>query len=343
MNPLADLPLNTAEVVVSLRYASCATLCAWLWNLFVGFSDDVKLVSEFGLTWSNLCYILSRIIAAIHVTLQFLIIAAPIRNCNGFSRIITGIAVTTEELSVLLFFVRIKAVFSHSPFIVHGFLVVWMAQAAGAYTANLINTHPFAVHIGSTMYRVPAPQALISCVATILSISYDTVILTAITRQLLQSQAVKTPSKGFRAFFFPPVFGQISKVILHTGQLYYPIAISANVLMLAGKLNQSWSPTLRLWMMVPATPLLNIVSCAAYRALMLRVIGDPKVVALNTVGEVQTLVFAQQPSFVDRSRTAPFSPGVDLGDDSRWGEEENIYVDAIEFSDGKFSKDTSGI
>jgi len=275
MNPLALLPIEDAEAITVLRLVACGTLCIWFWDFVTGIADDVRLISEFGMTPSCSCYILSKVATAANVITEFLITAAPIGNCHIFSKVVTGIAITAAELSSLLFFFRVKAVFNHSRVIIGVFLALWIVQAISSYTTSLLNSD--AIHIGTTMY----------CIATAES-NYG--------------YLPRAQSNTIKAFFIPIIIGQVSKVIFQTGQLYFLASILADIMMSAAWFSRSWVPVLRTLLSVPVVPLLNIFSCKAYGTVMLGMVGDPKVTWLDSTGQVGTLQFAQCPSFVVRSR-----------------------------------------
>lgn len=145
-------------------------------------------------------------------------LVAPVNDCHALAKAIGWCGAFALPLNSLLFFFRIRAVFSTSWMTQLFFFCTWLGVFGGALTA------PFGVdgvHIGTTMNCVNSNVKAYSSAGSIVVALNDTMVFIAISVRLLMYSLADTWDERFKVFFSGRGMGNMSKSLLQTGQLYY--------------------------------------------------------------------------------------------------------------------------
>lgn len=143
------------------------------------------------------------------------------KDCAGLSKMQGWIAAFQMPVNSLLFFFRIRAVFIQQTSVVLFFAAMWVALAATSILAPLSLRGS---SIGDTGQCMPYRLKDVGAVGIIVSTVYDTLVLVAISVQLLSFYHV--PPRGsktasLKTFVTGRGMGAIAKVLLQSGQVYY--------------------------------------------------------------------------------------------------------------------------
>ena len=120
-------------------------------------------------------------------------------------------------LNSLLFFFRIRAVFSQNNAVLTFFGFLWLSTFAAI-------TAPFGVdgiHIGTTKFCINSDVKSFSSAGIVVGAVHDTLVFLAIATRLVMFSLADTWTSRFKAFLNGNGMGNVSKALLHTGQLYY--------------------------------------------------------------------------------------------------------------------------
>lgn len=117
-----------------------------------------------------------------------------------------------------LFFFRIKAVFSHSRPVIYFFSALRLIVSAGSV---LQATGVASSHIGPTQNCMIVQLETYCAMGTLAVAVNDTIVILAISAQLLMNSVADTWQARCRAFFRGKGMGQVSRILLKTGQQYY--------------------------------------------------------------------------------------------------------------------------
>ncbi|KAL4250981.1 hypothetical protein ABKN59_006572 [Abortiporus biennis] len=144
------------------------------------------------------------------------------------------------------------------------------------FTNNAAFHSMTAIYIGPTKYCItPENSSLISIPAITLT-AYDTVTFIAISvRLLLNYPLLDTSFKGkMNAFLRGQGLGHLTRWILQSGQFYYMIAVTINLVSLIDSLDTAIPPGLRGAFAAPNLVLLNAMAARVYRKTRVGFIGN---------------------------------------------------------------------
>jgi hypothetical protein len=120
----------------------------------------------------------------------------------------------------LLFFFRVRAVFSGSKYIIWFFSFMWLAVLGSALTVPQAG---FATRIGSMRYcttRIILQPFTVVCV--IVSLVYDTLVLLALTVGfVMNTHRELTLKQGVRTMMYGDYLPAFSRTMLRDNQMYY--------------------------------------------------------------------------------------------------------------------------
>lgn len=143
-------------------------------------------------------------------------------DCQTLASSAAWFAAFAFPLNSLLFLFRIRAIFNRSKRITIFFVVLWTIQFGSTMAA------PFGVkaaHIEPVESCISTHVANFVSIGPIASWIYDTLIFIAISIKLTSYSRAATTEKSWKghlqSFFDGREIGQISRVLLQTGQLYY--------------------------------------------------------------------------------------------------------------------------
>lgn len=157
----------------------------------------------------------NRVLAVLTISC---IAVAPVENCQAVTVSAAIIGTLAVPLNCLLFYFRIRAVFSGSRLITVFFGFLWVCTLGASITA------PFgtgAIHIGTTKNCISNKFKNFISAGLIAAAVNDTLVFLFISAKLISSSFTDSWKGRFTLFFSGRGMGKVSRVLLQTGQLYY--------------------------------------------------------------------------------------------------------------------------
>ena len=151
------------------------------------------------------------------------LLAEPVISCHKLGKSSGVLFLLSVTSTSLLFFFRIRAVFSGNPWIVAFFAGLWLAVAAACLTV-IIGVD--GINIGPTNYCIDGQFKPFVAAATIVPLINDTLVFLAITWRLFcNSCAPHTAENGIRHLVFSDYMPIFFKAMLRDGQAYYLLLV----------------------------------------------------------------------------------------------------------------------
>lgn len=273
LNPntsLAYLPPNIADQLEATRYLSVAVLGIFIWDILCSLSQDYRLVTRHSLTIPTLAYFVSRVTSLAHILATTLFHVASFQSCTILP-ILIGIfwAIAIPSTS-LLFFFRVRAVYSGYRPVICTFVTLWLINLAGSITV------PFALTAGKidpTNFCIIKAVKSFSSAGIIATACYDTLVFFAVSWKIVTKSAMGGKTQLFlRGRHLP----QVSKELLRGGQQYYFLTVGGNIILMALLLAPSVPPVIRDMFPVLNMALENSMACRVFRNIKLGNHGSPK-------------------------------------------------------------------
>jgi len=260
-------------------YISAAQLTAYAYGWLSVVSDEYKMASRIGASWSLAIYFMSRIAELSYLSLVLLIASVPIENCQVLL-VMTGTCGMVSGISTAyLFFLRVRAVFLHARYITVVFGVLWLV--AGALSILTVSSLR-AAHIPKTRYCYDNTVKEYRSLPSIAIFIYDTPVFLAITWRLAANAVT---DKTWRARILSIVNGKglysLSKALLQYGQIYYFATILFFFGNLVVMLSPSINPAFNSFMVTAYICFTNIMACSVFRGVALGTIEQTPA-GLNT-------------------------------------------------------------
>ncbi|KAF7975545.1 hypothetical protein HWV62_9385 [Athelia sp. TMB] len=190
------------------------TLKAYAYDWLLSISDEVEILSRYGLTFPIAIYFVSRISMFLLVTS----VVIRLENCEALILIMGVMGVVSAAATMFLFLLRVRAVYMGSRPIVALFGTLWLASVAINIVArmDLRGEHiPSTSFCTATRYKIPELPAIAIFVT-------DTLVFIAISYRLA---ADAVTGNSWRSRLRSLVKGEglyrVSWLLMRTGQLYY--------------------------------------------------------------------------------------------------------------------------
>ncbi|KAJ7579204.1 hypothetical protein C8J56DRAFT_965087 [Mycena floridula] len=264
--PLAFVSPDVAHQMEVGQYIVISGLSIFIWDLLSNVISDYRLLFKSKLGFPTGIYFLSRLLTLAFVLGFSIFLTSPVENCFLFKKIICwGMSLSMTSTS-LLFFFRVKAVYSNKKSVVIGFFCLWLALIGCTMTI------PFAVSAGNigptTSCSVTSLKAYVSAAGWGVLI-HDTAVTLAISIRLLQNSHIDPELHNLhtrtRLIFSGKYLPRFSRTIFQDGLLYYWITVGANSLMAIMIYVPHVSPIYRSMFTVPTLTLSNIMACYVFR------------------------------------------------------------------------------
>ncbi|CAL1701343.1 unnamed protein product [Somion occarium] len=262
--PLVEL----VDSVSKLGYLAAGVTAIWLWDFMIALLDYVPLFGARRMSLSDVAYIAARVSTAgfLIVILIQLVDASP-DDCDFKSRAVVWFGAVAPPFNSLLFFLRVRAVFRESRVIVGVFALLWLS------TFTTI-TVPLTSHVVSIeVIRMCSTSTLRSydSVGWVTVAVFDTLVLIAISIRVLSGSMAVSRKERFRALLSGKGLGNVSRILLQTGQLYYLATVGVNITM-AISIFTSASVPVQSGLSIIGIALRNMMACKVYRLLKLGLI-----------------------------------------------------------------------
>jgi len=266
------------------------------------------------MTNATLAYFASRLFVMAHVAASIVFSTGLISSCTGALQAEAWFFVFGIFSTSFLFFFRVRAIFWREGRTVVCFLFLWITVLGSCMAA------PFSVtteHIGPTKACFLTSMRPYCSVCVIVSTVNDTLVFVAISLRLLNFVVPEDNlTSRLRYFCGRRALPVISETLLRSGQQYYLITVTANIVMVTLMLSHSIPPIIRGTFVVPYVVVENVMACKVFRDVRLGLI-DPHPSAhcdglskqntfrpaqINGNGTLSKLVFGDRPtSHVDMS------------------------------------------
>ncbi|KAK7692554.1 hypothetical protein QCA50_004184 [Cerrena zonata] len=203
-----------------VQYATVAFATVWVWDLLITIPEELALISGAFLTVPNLAYTIARIVTFSYqiVSAMFTVISASTVNCHTLLHVAAWLLALSTPCNALLFLVRIRGVFLHSPKIVWTFTALWSTTFASfLIPLNYIGGQVLLAN-QNCLVEETRPWAVIGFITILI---FDTAVFVAISTKVLTVNMANTWGERARIFFGRRHLGRLSKVLLHSGQQFY--------------------------------------------------------------------------------------------------------------------------
>ncbi|KAK7679172.1 hypothetical protein QCA50_017750 [Cerrena zonata] len=272
-NPLTSLAWLPADLAVQYeieRYIVACTVGAWLWDFLMGLYTDVKMFRKNRFGFSGAAFVMSRILSGSFIISIFIFLIAPLSQCEVAIKVVTWLVALALPTNSFLFFLRVRAVFLQSPYVVWVFFALWITTFASI-------TVPFSfedIQLGPTRWCINSVVREYSAATFIAIFVFDTSVFLAISFKISTYGMTDDFRGRVNAFTTGRGMGYVSKVLLKTGQLYYLVTVSVNLVAMTLLLNPSLSKVYQGMFTVPNVALQNAMACRVFRLLKPGVISD---------------------------------------------------------------------
>ncbi|KAF9256701.1 hypothetical protein L218DRAFT_936434 [Marasmius fiardii PR-910] len=263
--PLAFLTPDIANTYEVARYLCAVTLGAYIWDCAINLGSDYQLLFKQNIVYPTVIYFMSRISTMGYIVTSFVFQVGNVSDCQTLQVTLGILYILTTGFTALLFLFRVIAVWNRNKWIVASFIFLWLCAAGGATTV------PFGIagdHIGPTQACINTRVDDYTVSAAISSMIYDSAVFFAITyRILMNSMSEEKSCVQLQTFFgkhryFLPV---LSRNLLRSGQHYYLIALSGNILLLVMLEIPDLPVSYHAMCTIPVLAVINSMACIIFR------------------------------------------------------------------------------
>ncbi|PFH50121.1 hypothetical protein AMATHDRAFT_145912 [Amanita thiersii Skay4041] len=329
--PLAFLPPDLADQYEISRHIYTATIGAFIWDILTHLPEDYRLLFKYRVRLPTVAYFFSRILSLAYVTTSTVFQISKVGDCQKLQVALGWCFCLAVSSTSFLFFLRVRAIFERNQFVIACFFILWLAVFGGTMTV------PFAInggHIGPTKYCINTGVKPFSSAGIIVSSVNDALVLLAISWRIVTAVSIDDSFTGLiRSFFGKGQLPALSKAVLQSGQQYYAITVSLNILSLVMILVPSVPPVYHAMFTIPNVALMNSMACRVYRNIRFgTMLADPSVIFRTTMNNSATLPVAFPPSRrSDRSNTNGYygSNGIGITKTVEHARDQNVPMDVI--------------
>ncbi|KAF9050303.1 hypothetical protein BJ165DRAFT_1577549 [Panaeolus papilionaceus] len=271
--PMAFLPPELAIQTTNSTYILVGSTAVFMWDLLDNIPNDYRILTKYKFSVANVVYIISRLGALGLVLSATLFTSSAITtDCDRFFKIVGAFYPITIPATSLLFLFRLKAVFNGNTVIVTFFLVVWTALLAMSIAI------PWGIdgaNIGPTQYCVASGVKNFVSAPTVMAFASDTLILFAISWKLMTTSSVSHRGiRGVKGMILGHYLPSFSRALLQSGQRYYTVTVSLNLLAVAMLFAPAIPPIYHVVFVGPNVALMNIMACRVFRDTKFGLIQD---------------------------------------------------------------------
>lgn len=143
-----------------------------------------------------------------------------IKNCNEILVAVGCTMVATSATTSLLFFIRVRAIFTGQRFVVGFFFVLWLANLGSAIAVPFLISD---VHIGPTERCTGSSVNPWTAATLVITGINDTLVMMTVSYVLIDGMLLSPPGlcNGVMSFFTGKDLPQVARALLQGGQLYY--------------------------------------------------------------------------------------------------------------------------
>ncbi|KAJ7579184.1 hypothetical protein C8J56DRAFT_796857 [Mycena floridula] len=259
-----------------------------IWDILSNVTSDYRLLFKSRRGFATVIYFLSRILTLAYVLAFTILRTLPVGNCSLFDKLGRwgyGLSVTSTSL---LFFFRVKAVYSNRRSVAIGFFCLWLVLVGCTMTVV------FGVssgNIGSTAYCIDTSVKAYVSAAGWGAVVYDTSVTLAISLRLLHNSyghpELHDLHTRTQLIFSGKYLPRLSRTIFQDGQLYYWITVGANFLLTTMIYVPHVPPIYRAMFTAPTLSLTNIMACYVFRHTKLVMIREGDLSGIQSITPIQ--------------------------------------------------------
>ncbi|KAH7924531.1 hypothetical protein BV22DRAFT_1090750 [Leucogyrophana mollusca] len=253
-------------------YILVGTAGAMVWDILSNVHNDYRLLFESRVGLPTVAYFVSRVAALFFVLISTIFDSAPVGHCSAFQKAVNISFPVAASATSLLFFFRVRAVYSGNNLITLLFFCLWLSVLGGSLV--LIDAVT-ATTIGPTNYCIDDEIKLSAGAAAITPLIHDTLVFVAISWRLSMISYVEdNPKTRAKAFLYGKYLPAFSRTLLRDGQLYYLITVGSNLLTVVMIYMSAVPVPYRTMFPVPNVMLTNAMACHVFRSTKLGVITE---------------------------------------------------------------------
>ncbi|CAL1702835.1 unnamed protein product [Somion occarium] len=321
MNPstngqATDFPERDPTMAAFNNYLTVATAGTWIWDLLTSLPTELRMLKKHRLNnIADGAYVLARITCFGYVVASVMYAVAPI-NCSATVKTVAWFTALALPCNSFLFLLRIKAVFYRSRIIVGIFCFLWLSTLC-AFSA------PFSIdarNVGSSIFLCTSEVNDLGVLGFLAVAIFDTLVFLAISIRIMTYCLADTWKGRIRTFFRGEGMGYVSKTLLQTGQLYYMMSVSVNLLAIALLFVPSIPKGIPAALTVPSVAVQNAMACRVFRLLKLGRIHE------------RPFIYTQSTPTEAHLRPLRFFNGETSGTDVTYRDSEQTHDDVLEIS-----------
>ncbi|KAF9552837.1 hypothetical protein CPC08DRAFT_698243 [Agrocybe pediades] len=262
LTPLAFFPPDLAYQASVSLYVLVGSAAVLIWDILMNLQRDIKMLKRYKLTLSLVVYFISRFSALAYLLGNAVLQTAPLSHCENVHRLQALYPILIPSTS-LLFFFRVRAMYSDNTKVVVFFFLLWLAVIGGSITP-IIGVS--AMNIGPTDYCINSGLKLYVSAACIVPFVHDTLVFCATSWRLWKNAHItQNIHNNVKVMVLGHHLPSFSRALLKDGQAYYLTTISLNIVTIALFFNTSISVAYRSVIGIPNIVLMNSMACHVYR------------------------------------------------------------------------------
>ncbi|KZP26302.1 hypothetical protein FIBSPDRAFT_1040851 [Athelia psychrophila] len=199
-------------------YASVACLTAFIFDCMLSIGEEVNIYQRGRLSKPVITYSLARLTTAAVLACSVAQNTAPSLYSESFAIIVYALWWISSSLTSLLFFFRVRAVFSRSPKTKFAFLVLWVLTTL-APIPLLWSLYPLGCPDVGHRGNICNQKTWSAVFFFLVVMMHDTLVFVYVSYELSNSSV--TGRCDLRTLATGNGLHNVSKLLLRTGQLYY--------------------------------------------------------------------------------------------------------------------------
>ncbi|KAJ7716391.1 hypothetical protein DFH07DRAFT_973911 [Mycena maculata] len=263
------LPASLARQIQVSAYVFSGSTAVLFWDILNNLRSDYYMLFKQKLHMTSAAYVVSRIASSVYVLGFTLFASYPLRACNTAHVVFDSFFPIAVSAAAYLFFSRVRAIYGGARLVSVVFGVLMLGVFGISMTIPIAGAgNAIAVGEECLVVRIQA----YSGTAGIMIMVYDTLVFLAISYRLVANfdmQQEKTINCNWvaraRILFSGSNLPAFSKSLFTDGQMYYLIAVIANVVTTLMVYVPDISAVYHGILVIPNVALTSIMACRVYR------------------------------------------------------------------------------
>ncbi|KAJ7284421.1 hypothetical protein C8J57DRAFT_1216857 [Mycena rebaudengoi] len=263
-DPLNLLPPELAGRLQLAVYIAVGSAAIFIWDILHNLKAEYTILFKRRLNWTVFAYCASRLGSFAYVIGFVFFATLPVGRCLTADITINSFYTVGLSATCLLFFFRVRAIYSNSRSITIIFGLLWLAVLGASITVPI---GAGAVHLGPTNYCLITEVAPYVGASSILVTVHDTAVFFAISYRLMANSYVAHPTSRdrFGAFISGAYLPAFSKALFIDGQVYYMISVVSNIVVAVMVYAPALDPVQHGILALPNAMLTSVMACRVYR------------------------------------------------------------------------------